>query len=846
MAQSLSTVDGTVTIPGAYSRYTVQTTPSGLATTGVIALIGESNQGPDFTLETDLQLNAFGPDSFATVAAKYGSGPLVDGFRAMCAPSNDPAITGAPQAIIIVKTNVSTKASGALPKIGGGTYSTIFDKSQGALGNQIYWQTLTNVAEIVPTTNLFTYAPPVGQVNASVRVDGGAAQALTVTANMAPNAFQAAADALTGVTASGGADRVILTVAGTLALAVVGVPGTSLTVTVTRSVAWAASPVVGDTLIIPTGSVIQDDAGVHPLCNVGAYVVTGVTTNTVTAIKLSDAGAAGAVAGVVTAPRAASAASIVAVTDCKAWSPVNISHDSGVAVDGLGKALEIADLGTGADQLVRVAYLLGTSTRASWPSTSAAPAILVNGAEYQVKLQVNRQSDSISESLVAGGRIALKIGYKGAAATCSVTISATQLTTSCSAPADNLTINFSDFPTISQLATFIAAQTNYVAAVGSAVLGQQPSTSLDRVTGTAGATWGVTPFQVKLDAQDFFNVISQQSVLLQENNPKARAAAGIPAATAAVAFLSGGAKGGTSNANVQAALDALQSVQLNFIVPAFSYDAATDIANGRTDVSSSYGIDSINAATLSHCLLMSETKFGRNRQCFLSKDTSFSLAQQASGNLASFRASLCFEDFKQTDSQGNLLQFPSWMGAALAAGMQAAGFYKAIVNKQINTNGVLMADGSYNPRNRDQIQQALAAGLLPAQPAAGGGFTWVSDQTTYGKDNNFVFNSIQAVYAADVVSVTTAQQMNAQFVGQSLADINAKVAESAIENIMANFLRLKLIAPSDDAPRGFRNVVIKISAPAMFVSLQIKLATALYFIDISFVVAPVQQTATGG
>jgi hypothetical protein len=822
----------------------VQTTPSGLATTGVIALIGESNQGPDFTLEQDLQLNAFGPDSFASVAAKYGSGPLVDGFRAMCAPSKDPGITGAPQAIIIVKTNVSGKASGALPKIGGGTYATILDKSQGALGNQIYWQTLSNVAEVVPTTSAFTYIPPVGGVNAALRVNGGASETFTVTANMTPASFQGLVGALSGITAVGGVDRVILAVSGTLALAIVGVPGTSRTVTVTRSVAWAASPVIGDTLTIPHGSVLQDD-GVHADCNVGAYVITAVSTSTLTAIKLSDAGSTNSpVAGTVTAPRAVAATPIAALTDAKAWSPVSISLTSASVIDGVGKSLEIADLGTGGDQLIRTAYLLGTNTQVSWVSLTGAPAQLVSGAEYQIKLNVNRQSTATSESLVAGGRVALKMGYKGTS--CTVTISATQLVTTASVSADSLTINFSDFPTVAALASFINAQPNYVASVGTAVLGQRPSADLDRVSAANASTqWGVGALRVKVDASDLFNVISQQSVLLQENSPAARADAGLPDVTSGPSFLTGGSKGGTSNAQVQAALDALQSAQLNFVVPAFSRDASQDIANGVTDPSSTYTIDSINTATLNHVLLMSETKFGRNRQSFLSKDTSFALAQAAAADLASFRASLCFLDMKQTDSQGNLVQFPSWMGAALAAGMQAAGFYKAIVNKQINTSGVLMADGSYNPRNRDQITQALQAGLLPAQPAAGGGFTWVSDQTTYGKDNNFVFNSIQAVYAADVVSVTTAQQMNAQFVGQSLADINAKVAESAIENIMANFLRLKLIAPSDDAPRGFRNVVIKIAAPAMFVSLQIKLATALYFIDISFVVAPVQQTATG-
>ena len=132
---------------------------------------------------------------------------------------------------------------------------------------------------------------------------------------------------------------------------------------------------------------------------------------------------------------------------------------------------------------------------------------------------------------------------------------------------------------------------------------------------------------------------------------------------------------------------------------------------------------------------------------------------------------------------------------------------------------------------------------MPAARGQIGGFIWASDQTTYGTDSNFVFNSVQAVYAADTVSLSTAQAMEVAFAGQSTADISASAALSFLEGIMGNMLRLKLIAPSDGAEKGFKNARVQIRGNAMYVSIEIKLASAIDFIQIDFLVSPVQQTA---
>jgi hypothetical protein len=834
MAQSYVTDAGTLIIPGAYPSIKVQNGASGLSTTGVLFLVGEADGGPDFTQEADLAENAYGPDQAADVVAKYKSGPLVDAFKVASAPANDPDIQGAPNRFILVKTNVSTKASAALSKIGGGTYATLYDKGFGALGNLSYFTVSSKQAEVKPTTGAFTYIPPVSGLNMSFRANGGAEIALALTANESPAAFQAAVDGLASIAASGGANRGILgAVSGNLALAATG-----NNVVISYSGTWTVTPVAGDTFIIPLASVIDGGAGDQ---NVGAYVVTAASSNSVSATKLSDAGKPGAVAGTITAPVAVSSVAVAATSDVSSWSPVTITLEGSVVVDGLGKTLEINELTTGVDLFSRCAYVLGTANAVAWVSKSSLAAQLVSAAEYAVSLNVNRQVDNIQEQLSAGGKIALKIGYKGT--TASAVVGATTLViTVVGGAGASLSINLKQFPTLSDLATFINSQPDYTAAVGTTTLGQVSPLRLDEGTFGAASTWGNQAMRLKVDATSFFDLISGNSALVQLNYPPATALAGIPDLMPSTTYMAGGAKGSTSDAIYNSAIDALENVKGNFLVPLFSRDASADLADGLTESGSTYTIANVQAYAKSHCLKMSTLKRRKNRQAFLANRGSFSAAENAAANLASFRCSLAFQDVKATGADG-IVQFQPWMSAALAAGMQAAGFYRAIVHKGINCSGVLQAAADFKDSSDSNVEDALLAGLLVSKKSDDGGFIWVSDQTTYSKDNNFVYNSIQAVYVADIIALTCAQRMEKAFVGQSVADVSAALALSALEGIMADFLRLKLIAVSDDAPKGFKNAQIKISGTTMVVRVEVKLAGAIYFIPIDFLVSQVTQVA---
>jgi len=851
MAQSYATSSGTLVIPGAYPSVTVVQQNSGLSVTGVVALVGEAEAGLGWSQETeDLQdVASFGPSQVGAVVAKYKSGPIVDAFRMVVEASSDPNIVGAPSRIYCIKTNVGTASHANLNKVGGGNYGSLYSLAPGRLGNQLYVSVDASVAEVAPATGSFTWIPNAGTVGLTARVNGGAALVLApIAAGRTPLEFVTDWNGLTtsNPLAAGGTNRLAISViAGTLT--VVQVSAVNKTCTITHSVAWDVTPTVGDTVVIPALSAAAGAGN----ANVGAYVVTAATASVLSLTKLSDVNKPGLVIGTVTAPVSGGPFAIASATnDLVAYAPVTITTVAAAAINGVGKSLEIAETATGTDLLSRCTYAL-SATPVSWVSKTGAGVIIASSAEAEASINLARISDGVDEDISAGGDVGLTISYQGTS--CTLTITSTALTTTkVGGSGAHLSLLLADFATIGDLATYINAQTGYSAAAATASVGQLAPTCLDRVTAVdIGSTWNARNGRIKTDAYAMFNAISS-SPTVQLGLVAARAGLGLPAVNATVTYFAGGTKGSTTNALISSAIDALANQEVNFVVPLFSQDATTDIAAGLTqgldsvngEVASTYTVDAINALAKSHALAMSKLKKRKNRQCVVSKRSSFINAKTAASNLATPRTACTFQDVKAVNSAGNLIQFQPWMAACNAVGMQVAGFYRSITHKFANVSGIIQAAADFNDKDDDQMEEALLAGLMPLKRHPNGGFYWVCDQTTYTKDSNFVYNSMQAIYSADVVAMTTAQRMEDAFIGSSTSDFTASVALAYLKSIMKDMKDLKLIAASDDAPAGYKNAKITLNGPVMLVEIEIKLASEILFCSISFLVSQVTQTAS--
>lgn len=600
--------------------------------------------------------------------------------------------------------------------------------------------------------------------------------------------------------------------------------GANLRLNLTGATAFASganSPRVGDVLYIPSGSTIVGAGN----ANIGYYSISTVNNVTSSAYLVAARISNGAPVNVAATTFSANADNDV--RDFRPW------------IDGAQLGFELTD-GAGGRNINQVFYNLSTTTPASWISTSAIP-IFIAGTDYQANLLLSRSVDNVQESYTAiGGNVALKMSYVGT--TAAVTVTATSLTTTVTGGSGaNLTLNFVNYATLGDLVGYINAQTGYSAVVGTAAVGQLSPSILDKGTyNCATSTSGlVFPLRIKKDMYDFQTKLGYSSVVKFTNT----ALTGLPEASLFPTFFVGGSKAGTTGAAVLAAIDKLADIECSFVVPLFSRDASLDIAAGLTDATSTYTIDAINAYTKSHVIALSQVKRRKNRLAILSYRNTFANCKLQAQNLASARVGLTFQDVKAVSTSGNIVQFQPWYAAVIAAAMQSVGLYKSIMHKYANISGVVTPFNDFNPKNDGQLEDAILSGMLILEAPSTGGFRWVSDQATYSKDGNFVYNSLQVMYTADFIAVDLFRAFDNFAVGQAISDITRSNALVFLQTKLDQYRENKLITASDGFPAGYSATDVQIKGPVMYVYGNIFITNAIAFIPITLSVSQVSQTA---
>lgn len=701
-------------IPGAYFETNVRNSTLGFAASGIMAIIGEAEGGPQFS-ETEIAEQLYGPDEFDRVRKTYVGGPIVDAFKALAAPSSDPSIVGAPNAVYILKTNQGTKAQATVDT----DYGILRAKNWGKDGNKIKYRIVETQSENTPeavSLPIASFGAALNDVTFALRINGGSA--VTIQLSNDPNDH----DNLTN----------LINELNTL---------------------------------LPTG----------------ITAMAGSASNTIK-LKLD--------------------------TD-----PANYRK-------GWGKSFELIEVNAG--DLAKLGLTAG---------------LYISGAESEVEWQIVRSDIGVNEAFLAKGEVALKVGYQGTTATLTIDNNHILSTVVTGGIGQNLSIDLKQYRTVQDLAAFIDSQPGYTAEATPEGTNLNPI-YLDRVfnIGIASTDANLMPGRIKKSLKNTIDALSLSQ--LCDFIPTANAGLSTPQPT--FVFLSGGTKGHTTNVHILEALLKLKGVAVNFVVPLFSRDAIHDIADGLTESASTYSIAAIHAAVKNHVLEMSVPKLKRHRLAILGIDADFNTAKNQAITLGHPRVALAFQKVDALSASGEVKTFGAWMAAVLAAAMQCAGFNRGITNKFVNIVAVRDPSG-FDHGSPGQLEVALGSGLLTLQKATGG-IKWVSDQTTYGLDSNFVYNSIQAMYAADLVSLDLAESFQTNFVGQSLAEVSVNSALVFLSDKMAQYKGLKLIGESSDAPLGWKNAIIRINGPIMSISVEIKLATTLYFIPISIDISQIQQS----
>lgn len=714
MSQRIVTPWLNTNVPGAYVNTTVISNASGLATSGVVLIMGEAAGGPDYSV-TKLANNFFGPTALNKVRSIYTSGPIVDAFSALSAPSNDPDIVGTASSIYVIKTNKGVQASALVDT----NYGTFKAQNYGVSGNLFNFTVTSLDAEVAPKytgTTIPAFGAALNGASFSLRLEGSVVSVVTLSGTSSDH----------------------------------------------------------DTI----GHLVTELNGLLPS---GIVASAGLASNTLV---------------------------------------LTISPDSAAYRKGWGKSFELID-----------------STPGDLAALGLVAGLTVSSQEPGVEVQIINTTAGVNEVLDVNPAIALSVGYEGLTGT--MTINATTLSTTVTGGSgSNLSITLDQYSTISQIAAFINAQPGYSASAAPSAI-QLPPSALDQVSAIGiASTASVKPGRVKDAAFTFQQILGTSTALTFVPT----AVAGLPAPSALV-YLAGGLLGPTLAADIVNAISQMAGIQVNIIVPLFSQDASKDITAGNTDPGSTYTIDAINELLKSHCIEFSTPTLKRNRIAILSYNDTYANCKAQAQSLASYRCSLTCQQVVQVNSAGVNQLFLPWYASAVAAGMQAGGFYKSIVNHLANIVSFQDPAG-YDSGDPADVSDAITAGLLVLTQNTSG-IPWISDQTTYGLDSNFVYNSIQAVYLSDILALDLAQSFQTAIVGKSVADVSAASALSFLQQRFDYYKKLKMTTTSSDAPLGYKNASIQIVAPSMYVQVQAKLTTSIYFVAIDLALSAVQQSASG-
>jgi hypothetical protein len=488
--------------------------------------------------------------------------------------------------------------------------------------------------------------------------------------------------------------------------------------------------------------------------------------------------------------------------------------------NGWGRSFELVD-GTGST-LADMGVAVGLKTPAVEPSAT---------------LTLSQTRDGISESDSLGGNIVLSVGHDGSGGvtSASVTIDATNIT---------LTTNLGSqilpkagFAILKEVVDEInlVSYGGWSASLSSSLYSQLSPSVLDEVT-TVGALAATSakPARLKKDASDVSDFFAESSMASLEN----AAVKGLPDALSE-SLLAGGARGATSPASIVAALEKFEKFHVNAIVPLFSWDATDDIADGATDPASTYTIAGIHQAVKTHISLMKTTKKRSERQGYLSLKDTFANCKIVAGDLADGREQLLIQDVRQSDAQGNIKWFQPWALASLLAGARGgAPIGEPMTFKFLNCSGIRHTAQPMSTPDADivvdfdpdlQTDEAIQSGLTFLENPQNGGFRVVVDNTTYGRDGNFVWNRANVVYAADIVAFNLRNSLEAVYVGKkntvSVADI-AGVAST----ILNGFLTQGITVSTPDAPQGFKNLVVRLEGNTIYVEVTIKIVEGIDFV----------------
>lgn len=414
------------------------------------------------------------------------------------------------------------------------------------------------------------------------------------------------------------------------------------------------------------------------------------------------------------------------------------------------------------------------------------------------------------------GIAAFSVQYTGTSTTATMSVTDTTVTLF----ADTTTaIDLNSFSTVGQLVDRINAVTGFTAAVLNA---NDNLAALNGLDGVASQDVKTALYTARADLQacvNWFNGTAEGYVTATRATGAAQPPADIP-----FTYLAGGTDGVPATQDWQNAFDALQTVDVQWVVPVSSDPAVQAMASTHVDYMS-------NVARM-------------ERRCIVGPDIGTTDAEAITAALTfnDNRVSYTHLGYYDFDVNGNLTLFPPYMMAALLAGMfSGVNPGTALTNKSIKVQGL-----ERNLRNPTDTDPLILGGVLCVDSETTG-YKVVKSISTWLVNTAYDKVEVSCGVALDFVSRNVRNTLD-ELRGAKGTPIVLSQAVSRVDSVLRALAVPDPVGPGvivgDAKNPAYKNIQASLSGDVLNVQFQCSPVIPVNYIPVSIFAVPYSGTAS--
>lgn len=439
------------------------------------------------------------------------------------------------------------------------------------------------------------------------------------------------------------------------------------------------------------------------------------------------------------------------------------------------------------------------------------------GTEKGLKLSTQFGADYYTADNIY--RDALSVVYDGAEATATVSVTNSAVTLSAPAGSVVATIDLNDFDTIAKLVDRINVVSGWEAEVLDGNDEKPALSGLDSVTAASAKTTARTLTANLQAAVDWFNGAGEGYMTATRE-----AGAGTAPDAVAWTYLTGGSDGTITQTQWANALVALQTEDVQWVVPLTS-DAA------------------VHAAVDAHVHYMS-TVARMERRAFVGGATAQTIdeAIAAAKALNSDRTAQVYPGHYDYAADGTRELRPSYMTAAVvAAGFAGTDPGTALTNKSLKIRGV-----EAQLRNPIDTDKLINGGVLCVEETPTG-YKVVKSISTWLVNDNYNRVEVSTGFAVDFVARNVRQAVE-QYKGEKGSPRTLSLIASAVDSALFELARPEPAGPAvivgdEDSP-AYRNIQVSLSGDVVRVEFECSPVIPINYILVTIHAVPYSGTIT--